>query len=116
VPNVFYVVTGELGVKFGVTTGDSRHRLSRHAFDGYAEIVRLMAGLPGNAALDTENAVKAALELAGEKPSRGREYFPLHCLALILDVADSWLTTANGPAEVLGAAGIEWVQDMLFAA
>lgn len=91
VPDVFYVVTGEPGVKFGITTGDGRHRLSRHAFAGYTEIVRLMAGLPGNAALDTEIAVKSALALAGEKPLRGREYFDTSCLALILDVADSWL-------------------------
>ena len=39
--------------------------------------------------------------LAGEKPVRGREYFDASCLALILDVADSWLRAAGKRAEAL---------------
>jgi hypothetical protein len=55
--------------------------------------------LPGTVALDAENAVKSALALAGEKPIQGREYFDASCLALILDVADSWLGPTGMRAE-----------------
>ena len=89
--NAFYVVTGGNIVKFGVTSGDPWPRLRKHAGDGLREIVRRVTGLPGTAAPDTERAVKAALALAGETPLRGLEYFDISCLALILDIADSWL-------------------------
>lgn len=92
--DAFYVVTSPAAVKFGVTTGDARIRLRRHAGDGYKDVRYLAVGLPGTTALDTENAVKSALALAGEKPVRGTEYFDLSCLALILDVATSWAVPA----------------------
>jgi hypothetical protein len=98
--DVFYVVTGSAGVKFGITTGDPRPRLKAHRTDGYATVVRLVTDLAPGLALDTEDAVKAALALAGEKPIKGREYFDSSCLALVLDVADSWL----GPPDSLAAA------------
>lgn len=97
--DVFYVVTSADGVKFGVTSGSPQRRLRNHAARGYTEVARLVTGLPGTVAPDTETAIVAALALAGEKPIRGREYFALDCLALILDVADSWLA-----AEVSAAA------------
>jgi hypothetical protein len=113
--DIFYVATDPVAglVKFGITTRDPRPRLRTHASQGFTQIAKLAAGLPGSVARDTENAVKAALALAGEKPARGREYFPPHCLALILDVADSWLnsTEATGPQVVR-----TWVQDALLAA
>ena len=113
----FYVVTGKPGVKFGITTGQGRHRLQIHAYGGYTEVVRLVTGLPGVVALDTENAVKSALALAGEKPVRGREYFDISCLALVLDIADSWLP-AEDSQPVPEVAGIQttWTQGELFAA
>lgn len=89
--DAFYVLAGPGVVKFGITTGDGRARLTVHASQGITQTVRLVTGLPDMAALEAENAVKAALALAGEKPVRGREYFDPSCLALILDVADSWL-------------------------
>lgn len=95
-PDVFYVVTCARVVKFGVTSGDPRPRLRNHAARGYTDVIRLAAGLPGTAALDAENAVKSALAMAGEKPVRGREYFDVSCVPLIIDVADSWL---DDPAE-----------------
>lgn len=107
--DAFYVVMGNGVIKFGITTGDPRPRLRIHAGQGYAEVVRLATGLPGTVAPDTERAVLAALALAAEKPVQGREYFDASCLALILDVADSWLTVpATSPRR--------WVQDMMFAA
>ena len=92
-PDVFYVVTGGGIVKFGITSGDPRPRLRDHAANGFASVVRLVAGLPRTLALDAENAVKSALAMAGEKPVRGREYFDVSCVPLIIDVADSWLET-----------------------
>jgi hypothetical protein len=95
--DIFYVVADpDAGrVKFGITSRDSRPRLRTHAYQGFTEVARLATGLPGTVALDTECAVKSALALAGEKPVQGREYFDISCLALILDVADSWLSTAD---------------------
>lgn len=96
--DAFYVVTGGGVVKFGITSGEPRKRLLVHAAQGYRDVVRLVTGLPGTVALDAENAVKSALALAGEKPVRGREYFDMSCLALILDIADSWLDVADAPS------------------
>ena len=118
--DAFYVVTGGGAIKFGITAGDGRHRLRIHAGQGYTEVVRLVTGLPGTVALDTENAVKSALALAGEKPLRGREYFDATCLALILDVADSWLGAADKRTRTEtienAAVAIVWLQRKLFAA
>lgn len=111
--DVFYVVTSRLAVKFGITSGDPRDRLADHARDGFTSIARLTAGLPGTVALDTERAVRRTLALAGERPARGREYFDISCLALVLDIADSWLTAPSIPAAEIPH---EWAQDALFAA
>ncbi|MGO8959107.1 MAG: hypothetical protein ACLQFR_17330 [Streptosporangiaceae bacterium] len=91
--DAFYVVSHAVGhrVKFGITSGDPRPRLRTHRRYGYSEIVLLRTGLAGTLAPDAENAVKAALRDAGEKPVRGMEYFDISCLALILDVATHWL-------------------------
>lgn len=89
--DVFYVVTSPLEVKFGITSGDPAGRLRVHARDGFTGVIRTIEALPGTIAPDAERAVKAALALAGERPTRGKEYFDMSCLALILDVADSWL-------------------------
>jgi hypothetical protein len=89
--DAFYIVTGSGVVKFGITTGNGQRRLAVHASKGLANVVYLAVALPRLLALDAENAVKAALADAGEKPVRGREYFDISTLALIDDVASSWL-------------------------
>ena len=109
--DAFYIVTGNGIVKFGITTGKGHHRLAFHAAKGLANVVHLVTDLPGTVALDAENAVKAALAIAGERPARGREYFDVSCLALILDVASSWLTPADR-----AKVPRELVQGILFAA
>lgn len=118
--DAFYVVTSVEAVKFGVTSGDPRPRLRAHARAGFTEVVRLTTGLPGPIAPDAEQAVRAALALASEKAIRGREYFNISCLALILDVADSWLSNRGAEsaiAEVMPpSASREWAQEKLFAA
>lgn len=96
--DAFYVVASESAVKFGITAGDPRPRLRTHASHGYTRVIRVATGLPGTLALETEDAVKSALALAGERPVRGKEYFDISCAALILDIADSWLPAPNAEA------------------
>ena len=102
--DAFYVVTSPGAVKFGCTSGDPRRRLYDHAAKGYTEVVRLLVGLPGLVAHDTELAIRAALDSAGERPLKGREYFGLSCLPLVLDVADAWLSDAHSQASIDAAA------------
>lgn len=96
--DVFYVVTSQVAVKFGITSGDPRPRLSHHRQHGYTTVARLAVGLPGTVAPEAERTVKSALALAGEKPIQGTEYFDASCLPLILDVADAWLADAGWAA------------------
>jgi hypothetical protein len=98
--DVFYVVADEINdtVKFGITSGNPRRRLARHARDGFESIVRLVEGLPGDLAPRLERAVLSALRDAREAPVRGREYFPARVLGLVLDVVDGWIT-APAPVE-----------------
>lgn len=114
--DAFYVVTGDAGVKFGITSSDGRHRLARHSNAGFTSVELLATGLPGTIALDAENAVKAALALARERPLKGREYFDISCLGLIMDVAEGWLGIARPPLASTPFPPGPWVQDALFAA
>ena len=85
-------------VKFGITSGNPRPRLGEHRRYGYTSVVYLVTSLPVKMALDTENAIRSALALAGERPVRGREYFDISCLPLILDVAGGWLANNDNEA------------------
>ncbi|WP_275558851.1 hypothetical protein [Streptomyces sp. 5-6(2022)] len=75
-------------MKFGITSGNPRLRLSQHERDGFDRVVRLIEGNPE--ARKLENICIAALRDAGEKSARGREYFPLRTLGTILDIVDRW--------------------------
>lgn len=87
--DVLYVVTDDLEVvKFGITFGDPRRRLRVHQRDGLDQVIRLFTGLPDGVARPLEDNIKAALRDAREEPVRGREYFPLRALPLILDLVD----------------------------
>lgn len=97
--DAFYVVTSTTTVKFGVTSGDPQRRLRDHAAKGLDRVVRLAIGLPGSEAHAAEIAVRSALKLAGEQPIRGREYFDIACLALVLDVADGWIPAVQAHTE-----------------
>jgi hypothetical protein len=83
----FYVVTSADGLKFGITSGNPKPRLKNHASDGYTTVVRLLITTD---ALDLERATTKALARSGWKPIRGREYFDISCLHLVLEVADGW--------------------------
>lgn len=97
--DAFYVVADdeEQSIKFGITSGDPRPRLKKHARDGFDRVIRLSEGLPGDLAPRLERAVLAALRDVRETPVRGREYFPARVLGLVLDVVDGWTTS---PASV----------------
>ncbi|WP_331746823.1 hypothetical protein [Streptomyces sp. NBC_00842] len=87
--DALYVVADDLDVvKFGITSGDPRPRLSVHRRDGLDQIVRLFTGLPDGIARELEDTLRAALRDAREEPVRGREYFPARALPLILDLID----------------------------
>ena len=59
---------------------------------------------PRRLARDTEDAVRSALAMAGQKPVSGREYFDISSLGLILDVADSWLGSHTATEQLTGEA------------
>jgi hypothetical protein len=82
----FYVVAGLELVKLGITSGDPRPRLARHARAGAGEVLRLLAV---EDAAELERAALAALELAGWRPVLRREWFDRAALAVVLDVAES---------------------------
>lgn len=90
--DAFYIVIDDDldHVKFGITSGDARIRLAYHARDGFCTATRTMTGLPPGTARALEIAVLAALKLAGVEPVRGREYFDMAALPIILDIADNY--------------------------
>lgn len=87
--DVFYVVANRSAhrVKFGITSGSPRQRLTYHAKANYTEIVRLQ-NAPD--AKELERATLNTLALANIPPIKGREYFDLSALPLVLDVIDNW--------------------------
>lgn len=88
--DMFYVVRSDEAVKFGITSGDPRPRLRLHRVAGYRTTVRMLTDLPGNTAPDLEDAVRATLRLAGLRPIKGREYFDIDALAVVLDIVDNY--------------------------
>jgi len=86
----FYVVQDDINdvVKLGVTSGDPRPRLADHARAGFDCVVRLHTGLPGDTAPALEQTILAALRDARERPVRGREYFHVRVLPVVLDLVD----------------------------
>ncbi|MDX2802733.1 GIY-YIG nuclease family protein [Streptomyces scabiei] len=75
-------------LKFGVTSHDPRRRLKKHAEDGFTTVVRVLTNFPH--ALSLEGNVKATLQLAGEKPVKGREYFNVRVLDTVLGIVDHY--------------------------
>lgn len=84
-----YVVRGGDIIKFGITSGSPGPRLMDHQRNGFTDVVRVHAGLPDEVAPELERQIVAALRDAKEQPVRGREYFPAHVLALVLDLIDN---------------------------
>ena len=107
--DVFYVVVNddEDSLKIGITSGNPRPRLYAHRRDGYTTVVRLLPGFPN--AYQLECDVKATLQLAGEKPVRGKEYFDVRTMATVLDIVDNYPLRAIVPAPRGDSA--EWPVD-----
>jgi hypothetical protein len=102
---VFYVVTAESAgrVKFGISSLGGMSRLAVHRSAGYNTVVRLLTGLPGDVAPELERDVQATLALAGLQPVKGREYFDIGALAVILDVVDNYPVGERVPVAVVAA-------------
>jgi hypothetical protein len=89
--DTFYVVVDEVNdmLKFGITSGDPRRRLGEHSKDGFSQVVRIHVDLPDDTAPELERLIVAALRDAREQPVRGREYYHVRALALVLDLVDN---------------------------
>jgi hypothetical protein len=111
--DAFYVVADLSAgqIKFGITSGDPGPRLRHHRAAGYRDVVRLMVGLPGTAAPEIESAALAALALAGFRPVRGREYYDVAALAVVLDVADNYPLPASSAADYPVSESLEIAGD-----
>lgn len=88
--DAFYVVsgvdrvTGLPTVKPGVTSGDCRSRMSKHAADGMRAGHGVWTDLPDGAARSCELSLLAHLADEGWAPTRGVEYFPIAALSDVL--------------------------------
>jgi hypothetical protein len=109
--DVFYIVTGSGIVKFGITTGTATTVSPSTPPRGSPTSSTWQPTSPAQSHSTPRTPSRPLWPTAGEIPVRGREYFEISCLALILDVASSWLTPADR-----AKAPREWVQGMLFAA
>lgn len=91
--NVFYVVVNESDghLKFGITSGDPQQRLRFHKSDGFDRLVRLLTDLPGNDAPLLEKTLLRELKAHGKQPVRGREYYLIGELPLVLSLVDTHL-------------------------
>jgi hypothetical protein len=68
-------------VKFGITSGDPKHRLDVHMRDGFIHQVYVRENFPD--AKKLEDAVKKHLRECGFKPLWGNEYFSDDALPFI---------------------------------
>jgi hypothetical protein len=84
--DAFYVVTDTSVVKFGITSGDPRPRLSNHKADGLDKVARLLTDF--EKAPQLERACLRQMRKDGFYPVRGREYYRIDALPTILEVVD----------------------------
>jgi hypothetical protein len=105
--DVFYVVVNPetATLKFGITSGNPRARLTDHAHDGFRDVVLLLAALGDGLALTIERAVRKALRAAGNRAVRGHEYFRLDARHVVFETTANVL--ARGPVTLLVAGNDE---------
>jgi len=91
--DVVYVVRNPVMncVKFGITNSEGKSRLRVHRGNGFTEVIRLETGLPDGLAEIIEKKIRVALDMAGAKPLRGREYFSDEHIALIENEIENWV-------------------------
>jgi hypothetical protein len=94
--DVLYVVVNrtEHRIKFGITSGAPKPRLSDHKRRGYAEVARL---IEIESAHKLEQIIKIALAACNYEPVRGREYFDIDALPFILYIVDTYMTHGCAP-------------------
>jgi hypothetical protein len=82
--DIFYVVRHESGksVKFGITSGTGKPRIANHFAAGYTQVIRFIT-VPD--ALAIERAIRERLVNSGFIPIRGREYYDIQAMKIILD-------------------------------
>jgi DNA-directed RNA polymerase subunit RPC12/RpoP len=90
--DVFYIVATSKGaVKFGISSGNPRGRLTKHAYWGYRHVEFLATGLPIGVPRATEDAIKSALRDADFVPEYGREYFGPGAKDMVIKLAHELL-------------------------
>jgi hypothetical protein len=91
--DVVYVVRNPVMayVKFGITNSEGKSRLRVHRGNGFTEVIRLETRLPQGLAEIIEKKIRIALDMAGAKPVRGREYFSDEHIALIENEIENWV-------------------------
>lgn len=89
--DVTYVVINERAerVKYGISAGSGGMRLGDHRRAGYDKVLRLHVGLPEMKARYIEQACRRALDAANVLPVKGREYYPLGALSVVLHGYDA---------------------------
>lgn len=94
--DVFYVVVNRTAgrIKFGISSGSGRPRLSKHRGHGYTEVLRLHVDLPDELAPAIERACIRDLARSRVRPVKGREYYRLDdALPIVLAVLDRHAVT-----------------------
>ena len=97
--DVVYIVRNPVMncVKFGITNSEGKSRLRVHRGNGFTEVIRLETGLLDGLAEIIEKKIRVALDMAGAKPVRGREYFSDEHIALIENEIENWLPLPGQP-------------------
>lgn len=87
--DVIYVVMSDKlkRVKFGITSGDPRPRLSAHRSTGYNRTLYIATNID---ARPVETDIKISLAIAGFNPIHGWEYFDINALATIMSTLESY--------------------------
>ena len=86
--NIFYVVCSTYVVKFGVTSARlGSNRIKTHRRDGLTTVLR--HGRCPDAFRLERNILGACLD-CDYVPVRGKEYFDIAALPLIIDIVDGW--------------------------
>lgn len=99
--DVFYIVVNKSAsrVKFGITSGNPKPRLGDHARYGYTTVELCITDLVGSQASIIEQEIISTLYLAGFYPIKGREYYDIKALDLILKIVDHYIKYGCAPWE-----------------
>ena len=105
---VYYIVYNDAQGRFkhGISSNEGKRRLTTHRGNGYTDVKLLLTGLPGDVAADIEDAVQAALRIAGIKPVQGREYYE-HGLDIALDIATNYPAGELAPLAAVAALAVK---------